>query len=434
MASPDQQPDVGRSRTSMQVVLDDTERARRLAVMKRRATGLLVVFTGLFVASRLLEGRYPWLAAVRAVSEAAMVGGLADWFAVTALFRQPMGLPIPHTAIVPTRKDRIGRSLGNFVQKHFLTREVISRHLSGLQVARRVATWASRPENSRRVAAHIASGLARAADVVPGDEVRDAIHTSLVTRGRATQVAPILSEVLSFVAADGRHQVLLDRALELIAGLVHENREAIRDRIGTETPWWVPPVIDEKLYQKIVSAVERLLAEVREQPDHPVRTQFDRVLDDFIEGLKHSPDMIDRAERAKERLLEAPIVAEISGSLWESTRRSLLRYADPNGPSPAPLERGIAAAAEAVLANEALLAEIDAAIINAAVSAVEQYRPEIAALIERTVADWDAEDATRRIEIAVGRDLQFIRINGTLVGGLVGLLLYLLSELVPRGR
>lgn len=416
----------------MQVVLDEAERTRRLVVMKRRATGLLVVFTGLFIASRLLESRYPWLAVVRAVSEAAMVGGLADWFAVTAIFRHPLGIPIPHTAIVPTRKDRIGRSLGNFVQKHFLTREVLTRHLSGIQIARRVAAWASRPENARTIATQVASGVARAAEVLPGDEVRDAIHTSLVSRGRATQVAPILSEVLSYVAADGRHQILLDRALELVAGLVHQNREAIRDRIGTETPWWVPTVIDEKLYQKIVTGVERLLSEVREQPGHPVRVQFDRVLDEFIEGLKHSPEMIDRAEKAKERLLEAPVVAELSGTLWDSTRKSLMRYADPDGPSPAPLERGITAAAEAVLANEALLAEIDASINNAIVNAVERYRPEIAALIERTVAEWDAEDATRRIEVAVGRDLQFIRINGTLVGGLVGLLLYLLSELVPR--
>jgi uncharacterized membrane-anchored protein YjiN (DUF445 family) len=418
----------------MQVVLDEAERTRRLIVMKRRATGLLVVFTGLFISSRLLESRYPWLAAVRAISEAAMVGGLADWFAVTAIFRHPLGIPIPHTAIVPTRKDRIGRSLGNFVQKHFLTREVLTRHLSGIQIARRVATWASRPENARVIATQVASGLARAAEVLPGDEVRDAIHTSLVSRGRATQVAPILGEVLSYVAADGRHQVLLDRALELVAGLVHQNRDAIRDRIGTETPWWVPTVIDEKLYQKIVTGVERLLSEVREQPGHPVRVQFDRVLDDFIEGLKHSPEMIDRAEKAKERLLEAPVVAELSGTLWDSTRKSLMRYADPTGPSPAPLERGITAAAEALLTNEALLAEIDASINNAIMNAVERYRPEIAALIERTVSEWDAEDATRRIEVAVGRDLQFIRINGTLVGGLVGLLLYLLSELAPGRR
>jgi uncharacterized membrane-anchored protein YjiN (DUF445 family) len=418
----------------MQVVLDEAERARRLVVMKRRATGLLVFFTGLFIASRLLESRYPWLAAVRAIAEAAMVGGLADWFAVTAIFRHPMGIPIPHTAIVPTRKDRIGRSLGNFVQKHFLTREVLTRHLSGIQIARRVATWASRPENARVIATQVASGLARTAEVLPGDEVREAIHTSLVSRGRATQVAPILGEVLSYVAADGRHQVLLDRALELVAGLVHQNRDAIRDRIGTETPWWVPTVIDEKLYQKIVTGVERLLSEVREQPGHPVRMQFDRVLDEFIEGLKHSPEMIDRAEKAKERLLEAPVVAELSGTLWDSTRKTLMRYADPTGPSPAPLERGITAAAEALLNNEALLAEIDASINNAIVNAVERYRPEIAALIERTVSEWDAEDATRRIEVAVGRDLQFIRINGTLVGGLVGLLLYLLSELVPARR
>jgi uncharacterized membrane-anchored protein YjiN (DUF445 family) len=406
---------------------DEADRARALAVMKRRATGLLVFFAGLFVVTRLLESRWPWLAIVRATSEAAMVGGLADWFAVTAIFRQPLGLPIPHTAIVPRRKDRIGRSLGNFVQRHFLTRDVLARQLHGLRVAERLSTWAAAPENAARIARQLASGLSRAAESIPGDDLQQKLHEALIARGKATQVSPVLGDVLSLVASDGRHQALLDAVLEMVEKMVDENRDAIRQRISDESPWWVPTAIDDKLYMRIVSGIERIISEARARPDHPIRLQFDHALFTFIEDLRASPEVIEKAEGMKERLLASPVVGDLSASLWESTRRALLRYADPDSPSPSPLERGVVTVAERIAANEQILLELDEAIAGAVVAIVERYRVEIASFIERTVAEWDAGDATRRIEVAVGRDLQFIRINGTLVGGLVGLLLHLIS-------
>ena len=411
---------------------DDAEKARQLAVMKRRASGLLVVFAVLFVVTKLLEARWPWLAAVRATAEAAMVGGLADWFAVTALFRQPLGLPIPHTAIVKTRKERIGRSLGNFVQHNFLARPVIARHLAGLHIATRVAEWASHPDNARRVARQIAGGLARAVDALPDEEVREAIHSGLVARGRRTKVAPILGDVLSLVAADGRHQVLLDQVLRLVDRFVEENKELIRERIATESPWWVPTAIDDKVYEKIVNGVERMLDEVRAQPEHPMRAQFDRVLLEFIENLHASPEVIARAEAMKDRLLEQPVVAELTDSVWESARRSLAKYAGPDAPSPEPLERAIITLAGSLLENHAQRHELDEALCNLALGVLEQHRTEVGALIARTVAEWDADAASQKIEIAVGKDLQYIRINGTLVGGLVGLLLWTLSTLFDR--
>lgn len=410
---------------------DDAMKAERLAVMKRRATGLLVLMSVIFIAARLLEGRYPWLGWVRATAEAAMVGGLADWFAVTALFRYPMGIRIPHTAIIPTRKERIGRSLGNFLQSYFLRRDVIERRLEGLGLSRRIADWAAQPANASRIARQLAQGVARAADVIPGDEMKAGLHNTLVERGRKLQVAPLIGQALLLVAADNRHQRLLDRVIELVNRLLIENRDSIRERIAAESPWWVPTAIDEKLYEKLVNGTERILWEVRTQPDHPLRRQFDRILAEYVEGLRDDPEVIEKAERMKERLLEQPFIEELAGSLWENTRRSLVRYGEPGTAAPAPLERGISGVAEAVLTNEALLAELDASINGVILTAVEQYRGEIAAVIERTVAEWDPHDASRRIEIAVGRDLQFIRINGTIVGGLVGLLLYALSMVLP---
>jgi uncharacterized membrane-anchored protein YjiN (DUF445 family) len=412
----------------------DEEKARQLSIMKKRATGLLVLFAVIFIVAKLLEQRFPWLAIVRATAEAAMVGGLADWFAVTALFRQPLGLPIPHTAIVKTRKDRIGRSLGNFVQHNFLARPVIERHLAGLHISTRIAQWASKQENARLLARQLAGGLARAVEALPDEEVRLAIHGGLVSRGRKTQVAPILGDVLSLVAADGRHQALLDQVLRLVDRFVEENKDLIRDRIATESPWWVPTAIDEKVYQKIVAGVERMLDEVRATPSHPMRAQFDKVVREFIEDLRTSPEVIARAEALKERLLDQPVVHELTDSVWESARRSITKYAGPDAPSPEPVERTIVTLAEGLLENHDLRHELDQAITNLALGVLDQHREEVGALIARTVAEWDADAASQKIEIQVGKDLQYIRINGTLVGGLVGLLLFLLSAGVDRVR
>jgi uncharacterized membrane-anchored protein YjiN (DUF445 family) len=419
----------------MLVVRDDTEKAIQYAIMRRRATALLGAFSLLFVAAAAVRHLYPglapfWVGLVRATAEAAMVGGIADWFAVTALFRHPLGIPIPHTAIVAQRKDRIGRSLGNFVGNNFLGREVIARQLAGMKLGERAARWLSEPRHQARVARAIAGGVARAAEAVPDDELLSSVQGALVTQLRKVQVAPLLADLLALATMDDRHQEFLDRLVTLMNRVVEDNKELIRVRIAEESPWWVPGAVDDKLYQKIVSGIERTLADVAADDAHPLREQFDKALRDFVEKLHSSPETIARAESMKERLLEHPAVTELSGALLGAGRTALGRYAGPDAPTPEPLERALGALAERALGNEALLREVDESVERLVLGVVDQYRPEVAGLIARTVEGWDATAASAKIEVQIGRDLQFIRINGTLVGALVGLLLYVVTALL----
>jgi uncharacterized membrane-anchored protein YjiN (DUF445 family) len=419
----------------MLVVRDDTEKALQYAIMRRRATALLAAFAALFVVMAVVHHLRPdiapfWVALVRATAEAAMVGGIADWFAVTALFRHPLGIPIPHTAIVARRKDRIGRSLGNFVGNNFLAREVIARQLAGMKLGERAARWLSAPEHQARVARAIAGGVARAAEAVPDVELQASVQGELVTQLRKVQVAPLLADLLALATTDDRHQEFLDRLVKLVNRIVEDNKELIRVRIAEESPWWVPGAVDDKLYQKIVSGIERTLADVAADDAHPLRAQFDKALRDFVEKLHTSPETIARAESMKERLLGHPAVTELSGALLGAGRNALSRYAGPDAPTPEPLERAIGALADRALGSETLLRDVDESIERLVLGVVDQYRPEVAGLIARTVEGWDATAASEKIEIQVGRDLQFIRINGTLVGALVGLLLFLVTALV----
>src|SRR6267143_850499 len=410
---------------------DDAERLARLDAMKRRATALLGVALLVFIAASIYEPLYPWLGYIRATAEASLVGGLADWFAVTALFRHPLGLPIPHTAIVATRKERIGRILGNFVQSHFLSREVVAANLRAVRPAERAARWLSDPDHARRIAQQVAGGLAKALEALPDDEVQALVQRVVSARLRATRVAPALGKTLALVLGDNRQEELLNVTVRLAAQAVLNNRELIRDRVRAETPWWVPPALDDKIYQKIIDAVERLLRDMVQDPAHPLRTAFDNAIRDFIERLQHSPDVIARAEAMKEEWLADSSVADLSARLWETIRHAVITYAtSADAAAPGPLDRGLSEFGTAVLGNPPLLAEIDDLLIDLTGVVVEKYRHEIGDLIAQTVAGWDPEATSRRFELAVGRDLQFVRINGTLVGGLVGLAIYTVSHLL----
>jgi uncharacterized membrane-anchored protein YjiN (DUF445 family) len=272
--------------------------------------------------------------------------------------------------------------------------------------------------------------VARAAEAVPDVELQASVQGELVTQLRKVQVAPLLADLLALATTDDRHQEFLDRLVKLVNRIVEDNKELIRVRIAEESPWWVPGAVDDKLYQKIVSGIERTLADVAADDAHPLRAQFDKALRDFVEKLHTSPETIARAESMKERLLGHPAVTELSGALLGAGRNALARYAGPDAPTPEPLERAIGALADRALGNETLLADVDDSIERLVLGVVDQYRPEVAGLIARTVEGWDATAASEKIEIQVGRDLQFIRINGTLVGALVGLLLFLVTALV----
>jgi uncharacterized membrane-anchored protein YjiN (DUF445 family) len=415
-------------------VHDEADRQRRLDTMKRRATGLLVLATLIYFATRMLEPRYPWLGFVRAMAEAAMVGGLADWFAVTALFRHPLGIPIPHTAIIPARKDRVGRTLAAFVQKNFLTREVIRARLQGLSIGERLASWIAQPENARTIARQAAKALSAGAQVLRDEDIQRLIDTSVEDAIRRARVAPIAGRVLSVITENNRHQELLDEALVLIARTVEQNHDLIRDRVERESPWWVPTAVDKKIYLKIVTSIENTLVEIRDDPQHPLRERFDHALRTFIENLQHSPDTEARAEALKNDLLDAEAVRRFSASLWIDAKAALLRFAEQTGETSeegSAIERALTAFGEAVLADPALMQKVDAFITDVAVFLVDRYQNDVADLITHTVTSWDAEVTSKRVELAIGRDLQYIRINGTLVGALAGLLIYTISRFLP---
>ena len=411
----------------------DEEKRVRLHAMKRNATGMLILAALVFILTRLLEGRWPWLGYLRATAEASMVGGLADWFAVTALFKHPMGIPIPHTAIIPERKDRIGRALGGFVQNNFLSREVVALRLANLHPGEKIARWLIVPENAHRVAQHAAAGLAGAAHVLRDEDVQAMIEKGLVSRLRKVHAAPLLGNLLTVLTADGRHQDLLDAALRGLASTIDKNEEVIRDRVGAETPRWFPEFVDEKIHEKIIGALQRTLDEIAHDPDHPLRERFDEAVEKFIDDLKHSPAAIARAEAVKEDILTHRAVGTFAGSIWQEAKEALLEraaHADTEGTGGGAVERGLQAVGKTILEDPAVLAKVDEWILDAVLYAVEEYRGEVAGLIEHTVNAWDPRATSEKIELQVGRDLQFIRINGTLVGGLVGLLLYVLSRLV----
>lgn len=419
---------------ALRITPDDEVRRVRLVQMKRVATIMLVVVALIFVAARVFESQYHWLGFVRAFAEAAMVGGIADWFAVTALFRHPLGIPIPHTAIVPSRKDRIGTALGNFVQRNFLTREVVADKLAAMRLGERAAEWLTRPENSRRLARAAAHGLSGAANVLRDEEVQSLVDRGIVARLRKMEAAPLAAKAFELLTADGRHQTLLDDALRLAARFLDENEAMIRERIKQESPWWVPGAVESRLGDKIVTGVENTLVAVAADPTHPLRKRYDEAVDRFVVNLRENPDTIARAEQIKLDLLNHPSVAEFSREVWTDVKERIATYAerlaDEAEQEPDQLERWLTSLGHKVLQDPTLAAKVNGWIVELVTYSVEQAREEVARLIASTVAAWDANATSRKIELQIGRDLQFIRINGTLVGGLVGLLLYSIGLLL----
>ncbi len=417
---------------ALRITADDEVRRVRLRQMKRVATIMLVIVALAFVITRYYESRYPWLGYLRAFCEAAMVGGIADWFAVTALFRHPLGLPIPHTAIVPSRKDRIGTALGNFVQRNFLTREVVTTKLAAMRLGERAAQWLARPENSRRLARATAHGLSGAANVLRDEDVQSLVDRGIVSRLRRLQVAPLMARLFDVMTAGGRHQALLDDALRLAAKFLDENEEMIRDRIRQESPWWVPGSVENRLGDKIVSGVEKTLIAVAADPAHPLRVRYDEAVDRFVENLRQNPETIARAEQIKLDVLDHPSVAEFSREVWGDVKERIAQYAEQLGEDtveePDQLERWITGLGQKVLEDPALAEKVNGWIVELVTYSVEQAREEVAKLIATTVAAWDADATSRKIELQIGRDLQFIRINGTIVGGLVGVGLYAIGR------
>lgn len=408
----------------------DRERRASLRRMKAVALGLLVL-AGIVYVITTAQGAEGWVGYVQAFSEAAMVGALADWFAVTALFRHPLRIPIPHTAIIPTRKDQIGRSLGDFVESNFLTQEVLSSRLAQANVGRRVGHWLSDADNAQRASEVLGDALRGSLEVLDDKEVQHGLENVVRRRIRAAPASPLLGKAIDLSVEGGHHQRLLDAVLVGLGGFLEDNRGTFRRRLDEESPWWVPEPIDDRVFEKIYTAVGRFITDVGGEPDHEVRHAIhDRVVA-FADRLKEDPELLAKGEELKDELLDHPEFRAWIESLWLGAKRNLVAAtADPDSELRQRATASLQRLGERLAAEPDLQHKVDEWVEQAVGYVVENYRTEVSEIIASTVERWDGESTARRIELQVGRDLQFIRINGTIVGGLAGLVIHAMAELL----
>jgi uncharacterized membrane-anchored protein YjiN (DUF445 family) len=408
--------------------ISDVDKLRALRRMKAVALALLLAAAAVFVVTSR-HGGDGWVGYVRAFAEAAMVGALADWFAVTALFRYPLGIPIPHTAIIPHRKDQIGRSLGEFVQSNFLTQELLAERLAQARVGDRLGTWLARPANAARAGDAVADLLRGTLEVLDDKQVQEGLEKVVRARIDATPAAPLLGRIVEVSVEGGHHQRLLDAVLVALRGFLDDNRTTFRRRLEQESPWWVPEPIDDRIFKKIYAAVERFIEEVAADSNHEIRRTIDRRVESFGERLQHDPILLAKGEELKRELLEHPEVRAWLESLWLSLKEGMVAAAgDPRSELRVRLLAGLQHIGERVASESELQDKFDRWIERAVGYLVEHYRSEVSDLIATTVERWDAETTSRKVELQVGRDLQFIRINGTIVGGLAGVMIHFASE------
>ena len=400
---------------------------RQLTRMRRIATGLLVLMALLFVGARLLQPAHPWLSYVGAFAEAAMVGALADWFAVSALFRRPFGLPIPHTAIIPRNKDRIGASIGNFLEHNFITPEVMRQELARVDMAGIAAHWLAQPDNSRAIAQQIVAGVPALLRAVDDEDVDQFLRKTLSGGLDKVQLAPLLGQVLSVLVAGGQHYAVLERVLAVVAQALEENRPYIRQKVHDNSPRWIPKAIDEKFFERLMEGVQGILAEVQAE-DSEWRQRFQGITDEFIAKLATSPEYEQTLHRLLNGGLGHPLFRQYVADVWHDVRQRLLTDAQaPDSRMVARLEGLIRMLSRALLQDHVLQLKLNVWLRSFTADAIVARRELIAAVVRRVIEQWDADTVTQKIELYVGRDLQYIRINGTLVGGLVGLLLHLVS-------
>lgn len=379
----------------------------------------------LFVATWAERQVHPNFVWVQAFAEAALVGGLADWFAVTALFRHPLGLPIPHTAIIPRSKDRIGEALAGFLKQNFLTPMNVARRLDGFDAAHTLAGVLERPAAGGRVRRGVAHLIVQLSKTDAAAAVMGRLQQGAVQRIREIEVSPLLGRMLEAMIADGKHQPVIDEIINWGGRTLDSQEGLIRAMVEERTSWVLRLVnVDDRIASELVNGLRGLLTDLAEDPLHPVREKADRALANLAFDLQHDPEVRAKVERAKLELLSNPAVGEWMQGLWAKLKDRMLELAESEGLS----EIGAEMAA-ALRTDPSLAAAVNQLARRAVVGTVSDHGDSIVALVSDTVKGWDASTVTEKLESAVSRDLQYIRLNGTLIGGSIGLVLHALLML-----
>ncbi len=410
----------------------EERKRRQLIVTRRRATALLGAVTVVFVATVIAgaEGDTV-LGYVQATAEASMVGGLADWFAVVALFRHPLGLPIPHTAVITERKEQFGETLGEFIQSSFLTPDAVAERVRLAGVGDRVARWLADPVHAERLAAHVSDAAVQVADLLEDDEVHRVVDGALRARLETTPLAPLAGHALGVLTRDGRHEPVVTAALRGLDRYLDEHRADLHARFRAKAPWWLPESVEDRIFERLLDGARAVIDDMANDGGHHMRRQLDARLAELVEDLQSSPALRERGDQLAAELLEQPELRAWVADMWTDAKARLRRAAaDPSSELRRQTARTIRAAGERMLAEPALAAKVDEAAETAARYVVEHFGNEITDLVSGTIARWDGEETSRRLELLLGPDLQYIRINGTVVGGLAGLGLHAVAQVL----
>ena len=400
--------------------------------MKVVATGLLVVMAAVFAIARSLEPSYPWLGYVKSFAEAAMVGGLADWFAVTALFRHPLGLPIPHTAIIPRNKDRIGEALASFIKENFLIPSVVARRMQRLDVAAAAGRFLQTPaREGNRIRAGASRLIADVFESLDDERLGGIVKGAISNRLRKMEVAPLLGHALASAINEDRHVPMLEAAIRWTARALDANEVLIRDMVRKKANWVLKLAgLDAKLADVIIDGLRKLTAEMSTDPAHPVRIKIEEALAQLANDLQTKPETRERVEAIKEQLLDNTSVSLWLDALWQRGREAIIKAArNPDAVLAGKLGEVMKSMGGTLEKDRRIRAAINQFARRAVVGMAASYGGSIVKLVSETIRGWDARTVTNRLEAAVGRDLQYIRINGTLVGGLVGLILHVIDKL-----
>ena len=415
----------------MELTKSEQAKLRGLRRMKAVALAFLLGAAVVYALTRLYSNAPSWVGYVQAMAEASMVGALADWFAVTALFRHPLGLPIPHTAIIPRKKDALGENLGDFVGANFLAEAVVTDKLQRVGIGSRLGFWLAQPRNAERATAELATAVRAVVTVLRDEDVQPVLENALVRRLLEQPWGPPLGRLLAQLLTDGAHHKLVDLLTERTYQWVRDNHGAVLRVVSQRLPGWSPRFVDELVADRLYGEVMTFAWAVHTEPDHPMRKAVDKFLLEFAEDLRTDPEMIERAEAIKLQVLEHPEVRILVGSAWGTAKKMLLGAAeDPSSELRRRVRDGLIALGGRLSEDVELRSKVDNWLQGVATYVVSNYRGEITTLITDTVQRWDAEETARKVELQVGRDLQFIRINGTVVGALAGLAIHILSQLV----
>ena len=406
------------------------DRARNMRIF---ATALLVAMAGLYLVVRNFAGMHPAWGYLLAFAEAAMVGGLADWFAVTALFRRPLGLPIPHTAIIPEKKDRIADTMAAFLQANFLTPAVVARRMKGTNVALAAGNFLAEPAGGgeSRIRAGATELFAEVLESLDPERLGGQVKAGLKNQLDKLEVSPLLGQMLGASIADKRHLPLLESALRWAGLTLEANEDLVRDMIHKRANALLRFTgFDERLANSVLDGLYKIIAECIVDPNHPLRQKLEEGLEQLASDLASDPEMRGKVERIKHDLLDNPALGNWWEGVWERLRRSLIDTArNPDAALAGQLGGALSELGKALREDPALQKQVNRFSRRIMVGAATRYGSQIVQLVSETVKRWDARTVTDRIENAVGRDLQFIRVNGTLVGGLVGVTIHFIDSL-----